>query len=191
MLLLGVLQAQAAGAVGAGSFDLLETQVLTGSAASVTFSSLSTYAADYQHLQLRIMARTTRNSTNDHLKFTFNGASSTAGWHSLYGNGSSVASTGAGNQPPIFAVFSIAAATTTADVFSPAVVDILDAFETTKFKTYRSFSGMASNANMVSLGSGYWPSTNAISSIKIENANEPSNLVTGSRFSLYGIKAGA
>jgi hypothetical protein len=57
MLLLGVLQAQAAGQVAAGSFDLLETQVLTSSAASVTFSSLSTYAADYQHLQIRIVSK--------------------------------------------------------------------------------------------------------------------------------------
>ena len=58
MLLLGVLQAQAAGGVvGVDAFDLLETQTLGTAAASVTFSSLSTYAADYQHLQIRMVAK--------------------------------------------------------------------------------------------------------------------------------------
>jgi hypothetical protein len=63
MLLLGVLaaQAEAAAPAAAGSYDLLETEILTGTQASVTFSSLnSTYGADYQHLQLRIVTRDNR-----------------------------------------------------------------------------------------------------------------------------------
>jgi hypothetical protein len=49
---LGILAAQIS--VAAGSYDLLETEILTGSQTSVTFSSLnSTYGADYQHLQAR------------------------------------------------------------------------------------------------------------------------------------------
>lgn len=179
-----------AGAGGAaGSFDLLESQVLGSDTASVTFSSLSTYASTYQHLQLRLVTRTTRNTRDDHLRFTFNGTGTSGSWHILYGNGSSVSTSAGTSDGLIFGVFSIAAATQTASSFTPMVLDLLDPFETTKNKTYRYLTGMTGLNNIVELGSGGWFNTSALSSIKIENANEPSNLVTGSRFSLYGIKA--
>ena len=47
----------AAGAVAGGSYDLLETTILSSNAASVTFSNLNNYAADYQHLQIRAVVK--------------------------------------------------------------------------------------------------------------------------------------
>ena len=64
MLLLGVLaaQAEAAAPAGVAAYDLLETEILTGSQASVTFSSLGDYASDYQHLQVRGAIMTTADT---------------------------------------------------------------------------------------------------------------------------------
>jgi hypothetical protein len=78
-----------------------------------------------------------------------------------------------------------------ASVFGAGVVDILDAFSTTKNKTVRAFSGNYTAANnlgdrqIVHLASGVYLSTTAINSLTLYAAN---NLVAGSRFSLYGIR---
>lgn len=177
MLLLGVLQAQAAGQVAAGSFDLLETQVLASSAASVTFSSLSTYAADYQHLQIRVSIKSASTNSQLYLKFNADSGSNYA-FHELIG-GASYAST---SQTRIQA---IQLPPTTG--FTGGVIDILDPFETTKNKTTRMLSGQAEGVyNQIRLASGLWMNTNAVSSITLEGGV---NIAALSRFSLYGIKA--
>jgi hypothetical protein len=189
MLLLGVLQAQAAGQVAAGSFDLLETQVLTSSAASVTFSSLSTYAADYQHLQIRVAGKTTRNLGGGNLSVRFNGDSAgNYSTHGIIGTGSSVVSFGAANQTSMLCGW-LSSNTTAADVFGAAVIDILDPFETTKYPTIRTLSGQASGENQVRFESGSWRNTAALTSMTLFEGNG-FNLSTGSRFSLYGIRGG-
>jgi len=66
------------------------------------------------------------------------------------------------------------------------VLDILDAYSTTKNKTIRSLSGMTGGANNLQLYSGLWNNTAAISSLNIFPG--ATNFVAGSRFSLYGIR---
>lgn len=186
MLLLGVLQAQAAGQA-AGSFDLLETQVLASSAASVTFSSLSTYAADYQHLQIRAVIGAT--AANARLWMRLNGTTSGYAWHMLRGNGSSVSSEGPTSQPAIRLINNIG---TTSNAYGAAIIDLLDAFDTAKNKTVRSLGGGATGANEINLNSGSSFSTSALDSVTFglgETTISQQNLATGSRFSLYGIKA--
>jgi hypothetical protein len=169
----------AASGVSAGSFDLLETQVLTSSQASVTFSSLSTYASTYQHLQLRIVARSTKADTYDYLIFKLNNTTQTNG-HSLIGQGSSVLGWNATN-PGIFT-----AGNSAAGAFGATVLDLLDPFETTKNKTWRAFNGQPAYP-WVSLNSGFLNSTAATSSIVL--SLESGSFAQYSRFSLYGIKA--
>ena len=186
MLLLGVLQAQAAGQVAAGSFDLLETQVLTSSAASVTFSSLSTYAADYQHLQIRAVSRMSFSNAERSLVMRFNAdTASSYNNHGYFGSGSSVSSY---YLPDTYiSIGSFAAANATANAFGAGVIDVLDAFETTKNTTVRSLAGTPTTPQ-ISLRSGLWRNTAALTSITL--LDPTSNLVTGSRFSLYGIRGG-
>ena len=187
MLLLGVLQAQAAGGGAAGTFELIEQRVLTSAESSVTFSSLSTYAADYQHLQLRIAARSTLAANLVDLQLQFNAdAGANYVYHQLYGNGSSVASeayTGLNQTTGAL----IPAASATANSFGASVIDILDAFETTKFKTIRGLSGYTANTNYVLLRSGLWRNTAATTDLSVYAAG--GNLAIGTRISLYGIKA--
>jgi hypothetical protein len=194
MLLLGVLaaQAEAAAPAAAGSYDLLETEILTGSEASVTFSSLnSTYGADYQHLQIRIVVRSAVSESASQIALYLNGDTSSANYafHQLYGDGSTAGSEGYGSGTlgqitPIVRTFG---ATGTADAFGAGVVDILDSFETSKYTTVRSLHG-AAGVNAVGLTSGLWMNTNAVDSITILKQGG-GDLATASRFSLYGLRS--
>lgn len=168
-------------------FHHLETVCLGGSAASVTFSNLARYS-DYQHLQLRVAVRTTRANTADFIKLTFNSDTTGYARHAIYGNGSSVGSYG---LTDIISTPDIPGGSAGASQFGAVVMDILDAYDTTKNKTTRALGGAAGSVNRIQLDSGLWIDTNAISSIKLEsgNAGEGANLAAGSRFSLYGIKA--
>jgi hypothetical protein len=168
-------------------FHHLETVRLGGSAASVTFSNLGQYS-DYQHLQLRMSLRTTRSNTADFIKLTFNADTTGYARHALYGNGSSVASYG---LTDIISTADIPGGTAGSGQFGAVVMDILDAYEITKNKVTRALGGAAGSVNRIQLDSGLWIDTGAISSIKLEsgNAGEGAALASGSRFSLYGIKA--
>jgi hypothetical protein len=168
----------------AGSFDLLETQTLTGSQASISFSNLTTsYAATYQHLQIRIAlsALADRN-----LIMRFNGDSGTNySYHGLEGTGSSVASFAGTSTTSMLAGVNPAGS----NLASSGVIDILDPFEATKYPTIRSFWGayLGGAQQRVQLLSGSWRNTTSLATITMQyNA---SDLLTGSRFSLYGIKA--
>jgi hypothetical protein len=76
----------------------------------------------------------------------------------------------------------------TSNAFSTSVIDILDAYSSTKNKTVRILGGFADGANSrMRLGSGAWLNTASITSISITDG-ESQSFVAGSRFSLYGIK---
>lgn len=189
MLLLGVIQAQASGAVAAGSFDLLETQVLSSSAASVTFSGLSAYAADYQHLQIRAVARTNRAANGDTGNLAINGiTTSSYGRHYLQGNGSTVSSDAILSQPNSNNLYALVGNNATANTFTGIVIDILDPFENTKSTTYRALSGQAANENLIRLGSGSRYTAESVTSITLSAIG---SFVQYSRFSLYGVKGSA
>jgi hypothetical protein len=77
--------------------------------------------------------------------------------------------------------------TATTGAFSGGVIDILDAYSTTKNKTMRIFCGHAvSGANAIELVSGAFYNTAALASTEIYALT--GNLLAGSRFSLYGVK---
>ena len=190
MLLLGVLQAQAAGAappVGVAAFDLLETQVLASSAASVTFSSLSTYAADYQHLQLRMVSAQTVGSSGAAINLRFNSdTGANYSYHGLFGSGSSVGSYAGTSTTALFAGIS-AGNTAGTNIFGASVCDLLDVFSSSKYKTTRALEG--SVPGEIGIMSGNWRNTAAVSSITILGDGGGS-FKQFSRFSLYGIRGG-
>ncbi len=164
------------------SFVLLETVTLTSAQASVEFANLNTkYGSTYQHLQIRISARC---GAAANLKIQYNG--DTAGnysFHYLEGTGSSVIS-GAGTSQ---SSGDLGVAVAESNVFSGFVVDILDPFETTKFKTGRSFYGAGtSGSKWLGIMSHNWRSTSAVTSIKL--AAGAQSYQTGSRISIYGLK---
>ena len=177
---LGVLDFPTGPAPVPDVYDLLETDILTGSQASVTFSSLnSTYGADYQHLQLRVASKTNRSDVEDIARVAINNTYNRS--HYLQGTGVSVQSSS--ETSPYYRSWFTSGATGT-DIFGGAVIDILDPFETTKNTTIRTFSGFASTK--IAIGSTAYYSTSATDSIKFEAIG---SWVSGSRFSLYGLRS--
>jgi hypothetical protein len=187
-ILLGILNSQVAG-VGAGAYDLLETQILDSDTASVTFTGLDTLAAGYQHLQLRVLARESSSATGfTNSEMTFNSdTGSNYSWHYLRGTGSSASSTGASSQSNIRLQGLATGNSSTSGSFGMAVIDILDFSSTSKNTTVRALHGALTATNThVLITSGAYYETGAITSLNF--AIGANDFVAGSRFSLYGVK---
>lgn len=173
------------GGASAGSFELISTTVLGASAATVSFTSIS---SAYTHLQLRYTGRAQRSFTLDGMKILINGDSGgNYAYHRLTGDGSSVVSGAASSQSQLTYPTAFAGDTATSGVFAAGILDILDYKNTNKYKTVRMMTGMNSSTPYVNLYSGLWMNTAAITQIDISATTGP-NILTGSRFSLYGVK---
>jgi hypothetical protein len=179
----GILSAAGAGGAVTGTYELISTTILGTATASVTFSNLGDYSTTYKHLQVRTLARTSHTST-DYLDMRLNGA--TSFWeHGLEANGSSVSSYNSAGLATSMAVALVANSTSTTNSFGGAVIDLLDPYSTTKNKTIRGLGGFG-GVN-IALRSGSWASTSSVTSITLLPSSG-ANLVSGSRFSLYGIR---
>jgi hypothetical protein len=169
-------------------YEWLETQILS-SAGTVTFSNLnSIYGSSYQHLQLRMVVQSTRASSLDSIRIQFN--DDTAANYSFHfmqgGNPSTVTSSSGANANNMFGGYIPGASNSFS--WSPSIIDIFDAFESTKNKTIRSLTGQIDpNWQLTTLCSGSWRNANALTSIRIFPEIGP-NFSIGSRISLYGIR---
>ena len=185
---LGILSAAGAGELG--SYDLIQTHIVSGTAtASVLFDSLATYASDYKYLQLRMTGRTTRTgSDSDFFGVRFNGDSGNNYANHNIGNSgaSSVSSFFVTSQTDKIFVERIAATDATANVFGAVVLDIADPYSTTKNTTVRFLGGVLTSSPFIRFASGMFINTAAISSISVFAGTN--NLLAGSRISLYGIR---
>jgi hypothetical protein len=174
-------------AVAGGDFESIATTTLANSTtASVTFSSLGAY----QHLQVRIMARNTRaaaaNSSTMRIRLNSDSGSNYF-YHRLRGDGSGTLAD-AGTSASEIWFFDYASNSSTANIFSVAVVDILDYSSTTKNTTVRCLTGGDFNGSGdVAIRSGAWNNTAAVTSIEFRDPSY--NFLSGTTFALYGVKA--
>ena len=122
-------------AAGIGSdYELIESQILLSSAASITFSGLATYANTYKHLQIRFVAQTNRASGGDGVRMRINGdTGANYSWHEFFANPPTVTSGAAPSQTYIQSPMQ--ASGSSPNHFTPGVIDFLDAYSTTKNKT--------------------------------------------------------
>jgi hypothetical protein len=181
---LGILAvAGAGGGAAAGAYEQIETQILTGTTTSITFSSIP---STYKHLQIRAVVRGGTAATNDRPILRLNGVTTSSyAEHRLVGAGSGVNSTGAASQDKIQHGL-IPGNSGTTNSYAAMIIDILDSSVTTKNKTIRTLMGGHWNSFEIALVSGALFSTNAITSATLGTNN--GSFATGSRFSLYGIK---
>ena len=175
-LSMGLLGASLAGA--AGAYELIESNILTSSASSVTFSALDTVAADYKHLQIRMVAL---SDTGTPTYAKLNGSTSGYYVHYMTGNGSNVSS-GAFSSTYAW----VGTADTVANYHAPSIIDFLDFASTNKTTTIRSLFGRKGSGSNINLNSNLWNSTAAVTSIELYPNS--GSFVSGSRFSLYGIR---
>lgn len=170
-----------------GDFESIATVTVgSGGAANAEFTSIP---SDYQHLQLRYIARSTNALTNEGLIVVQVNSNTGNNYsvHYLLGNGSS-ASSGNLTSYSGFTYFYDADGAATSSSFGAGIIDFLDYKDTNKNKTVRGLSGGDFNGGgAVGLTSGlYFANTNAITSIKITADSD--NLAQYSHFALYGIK---
>jgi hypothetical protein len=185
---LGIFSAAGAGGAVAGDYELISTSIVSGTAtASVVFSSLGDYSSTYKHLQLRSASRVTGAfGTVDDL-MTLNGITTNSyASHYLLGNGSSVSSGASTTRANMITYNSSAGASSASNVFGANVVDLLDAFSTSKNTSIRGISGNHGSNTFVDIYSGLFNNTASITSVTITSGS--GNFVAGSRFSIYGLK---
>ena len=167
-----------------GDFESIATVTVgSGGASTIEFTSIP---STYQHLQIRLLARSTSTSSDGYIRFDGDTASN-YGAHYLYGDGSSALS-GANTPTSLPNAAYFATSGSGSNTFGVAVIDILDYANTNKNKTYRSLSGFDNNGSgLIVLYSGLWRSTNAIDSITL--LRPPSNsFAQYTHAALYGIK---
>jgi hypothetical protein len=163
------------------TYEPIATQTLGSDSASVTFSSIP---QTYTDLILVAFARSTRAATADNSGIRFNADSGTNySFTRLWGSGTGAFSSRATNET--YAYSRINAASTTAGVFSPIIHNIMNYSNTVTNKTVITRGNATSDA--VELNASLWRNTAAISSILFFAEN--GNLLSGSTFTLYGIKA--
>jgi hypothetical protein len=167
--------------------SIATTTVGSGGTATVTFSSIP---ATYKHLQIRMMAKDNRAGlfvSNAQIQFNSDTAANYTS-HFLLGDGSTATSAGYTAQTEVFAA-RIPGASSAANTFGVAIVDIVDYANTSKYKTLRSLSGEDQNGStweQLYLISSLWLSTAAISSITLFPVGPLFSQY--SSFALYGIK---
>jgi hypothetical protein len=187
MPILGIIASSISGNLDAGDFESIATVSVTGAtAANVEFTSIP---ATFTHLQIRALGRTDRAATGDFINIQFNSiTTSSYALHELLGDGSS-ASSNPGVSQTATATQRFGGANATAGVFGVFVLDILDYANTNKNTTIRGLGGTDNNGSgIVSLSSGLFNATNAISSIKFL-PGLGSNFVQYTQFALYGIRS--
>jgi hypothetical protein len=166
-------------------FPIQMVSVGAAGASSVEFTSIP---STYKHLQIRVIGRGTQSAASTYLQVQFNGdtASNYYGAHWLNGSGSA-ATAGADGAANVIYVERIPAGNATASIFGVNLIDVLDYGSTSKYKTTRNLGGYDANGSgQITLSSGLWRSTSAITSITITPA--ASNFAQYSQFALYGIK---
>ena len=167
------------------TYTLISSNVLSSSAASVTFSAIP---ATFTDLVLRISARLDAATSDSTIKMFTNVSGSIYSVTQLRGFGSNSGSTVASNGVS-WEKNSFNAATSTSNTFSSAELYIPNyAGSTNKPASFfQVFENNSATTNLITVNANLLSSTTAITSITFENYS-PANFVSGSSFYLYGIK---
>lgn len=165
----------------ATTYTLISSNVLTSSAASVTFSSIP---ATYTDLVLRISARNDGGGNLTYIQFnsdTANNYSKT----NIYGTGSVAGSDPSGASSYVYAM--VNQSSQTASTFSSSELYI-PSYQVSQNKPMSQFGATENNATAATMvaAAQLWRNTAAITSINL-SAGGGFNFVSGSSFYLYGI----
>ena len=173
--------------------EAIATSYLEADYASVTFSGIP---GTYEHLQLRISAKSDRTSaTNDDIELTFNGTTTPYCHHRMTGQDATPADddTASDTFIKVSSIQSAAVASGAAN-YGSVIVDIFDyADDGNRGTTVVGLSGVNQakpqdiGRNRVSFFTGLWSNLDDVTSIALVPSGG-SNFVRGSEFTLYGIQ---
>jgi hypothetical protein len=171
----------------ANTYTLISSNVLSSSAASVTFSAIP---STYTDLVIRISARSTRVATSNNLDLRINADSSALySYTYLYGTGTSAASSRGSADTSLF-VSTMNAANSTANTFTSAEIYI-PSYTASQNKPLASFGAYERDSTSAELDANadLYRSTSAITSLTFYSGLGSFNFDTGSSFYLYGLKS--
>ena len=188
--MLGIMASSITGGLVTSSFESIATVTAAGGETSLSFTSIP---GTYKSLQIRGILKSayvTGTGGENNCKLQFNSdTSSLYPSHQLQGNGTTASASGSTGAAYIgYSIWEYFGNAT--NTFAVNIVDIIDYANTSKYKTVRSLGGVDINGTAtggIHLGSGYWPSTSAITSIQISGFLGGTT-AAGSTFALYGIK---
>lgn len=168
------------------SYESIATvDIGSGGSSTITFSTIP---STYKHLQIRAISHSSTGAQPAMILRLNSDSGANYSWHGLEGNGSSAYAYSFGAANTGSYIYSVAGTAFNASAFSGHVIDVLDYKETTKYKTIRSLGGNDNNGNgYVSLNSGSWRSTSAVTGVTI-TIDGGGNFTQYSSFALYGIK---
>lgn len=167
-----------------GNYYALSTiTVPSGGLSTITFAGIPT---GYKHLELQLLARSTRVNAGDYMFMRFNGDTATNySKHHLAGDGSGVGA-GASSTVAQIELNRIAAASASTNVFGAGVIKLLEYSNSNIYKTTRATIGYDNNGSgEIYFQSGNWRNTSAITSITLTC---DANFAQYSQFALYGVK---
>lgn len=165
------------------TYEPVATTTLSSAQATITFSSIS---GSYTDLILVCCARSASANTSDSYLLTFNG--DTANNYSrtrILGNGSTASSAQRTSAPNID-LEGLSGNNAASDIFMNAIIHLHSYASTSNNKTVL-LRGNDANS-YVTAAAGLYRSTSAITSITL-NTSSAANFMTGSTFTIYGIKA--
>lgn len=168
-------------------FPIASYTVPSGGQASITFAGIP---QNFTHLQIRGTGKSNRANIYDNISIQFNGDTTTANYtsHLFQGDGSSISIQGYPQNIPYVGIANVLGGDSVgADIFGSFIIDILDYANLNKYKTTRTLGGVDnSGSGVVTLTSGLWNSSAAISSIFIKPQNG-TLLKQYTKISIYGV----
>ena len=194
-MLLGILNSQAAGGGITSSYEHVTTTTLTSSTSQISVSLGNNPYADYKHLRILIMSRSTRNDQIDTVRIRFNSVTSGYSYHggrvenTDWSTGDSV-----GTYSPYITLNKTWASQLNSNAFTQMSLEFPN-FRSTDMKPQVLYSGggMAaannSSATQVKFGSGLNGNISAssvLSSVQFLMAS--GNFAVGTEVRIYGLK---
>lgn len=164
------------------TYTLISSNVLSSSAASVTFSAIP---STYTDLVLRISNRTDNTGVGNGFTLTYNGVSTNYSNTGIYGDGSTPASSRASTAGMMW----VDGSTETANTFASVELYVPN-YAGSNYKPSSNFAAMENNAaatTYIGAQARLWSNTAAITSMTLTPS--VGNWVSGSSFYLYGIKS--
>ena len=167
----------------ASTYQLISSNVLSGTAASVTFSSIP---STYTDLVVRVSTRTDASPFASD-RYYFNSGTANGSQTFMYGSGSAAASSADGAVTYNYTFISVPGSTYTSNTFGSEEIYIPNYAGSTK-KPSSAFGTTENNAtaSYISANANLFDLTSAITSITMYPSS--GNYVSGSSFYLYGIK---
>lgn len=166
------------------TYTLISSNVLSSSAASVTFSAIP---STYTDLVVRYSIRCDVAASVATILFKVNGATSGYSWTNVSGNGAAASSTAVSGSTQFSMAQGMPGATATSNTFANNELYLPNYASTTATKQMSHITAQENN-NATAYVKAYaqlYNSTSTITSLSFEN---PDLLSAGSSFYLYGIK---